>query len=475
MLKKIIFVLNRLIPLFFIFFFTLVFILYFYKKIYQSNLNFSIYVNLLIIFLNTLFWFIIFKFKAKLNNIFVVSYFSVVLALYFSEYILQKKSKLDQFKFFLSINKNYDTRSKFEVYRDLKKSDIISPLYYPYNQLIKNRKILIEKNNSTEEIVVISGVSNRKTIACNETGEYLIYKSDRYGFNNPDKLWDSKSDAITLGDSMTLGECVPPGDDITNNLREKLDKNIINLGMGGNGPLFQLATLKEYHNITKAKKIIWIYYEGNDLLDLHNEKKNKILVNYLNPNFKQNLSNYQNQIDIKILEAIDDEYKNYKSNKNKSFYLLWQVRSNLQKLFIKNEENENKTSKNYKSKIPKIYQKLINVKSNDPYKDNLNYYKYILISVQEYSSNYGLEKFFVYLPSVARFNGEFVDTNDLFEKKEIIEIAKSLDFMVIDTHEQFFKHQDNPLEYFPFNGKTRHFNSDGYEAISDVIISKIYN
>ena len=84
-------------------------------------------------------------------------------------------------------------------------------------------------------------------------------------------------------------------------------------------------------------------------------------------------------------------------------------------------------------------------------------------------------KFFVYLPSVARFNGEFVDTNDLFEKKEIIEIAKSLDFMVIDTHEQFFKHQDNPLEYFPFNGKTRHFNSDGYEAISDVIISKIYN
>ena len=90
--------------------------------------------------MNTLFWFIIFKFKAKLNNIFVVSYFSVVLALYFSEYILQKKSKLDQFKFFLSINKNYDTRSKFEVYRDLKKSDIISPLYYPYNQLIKNRK-----------------------------------------------------------------------------------------------------------------------------------------------------------------------------------------------------------------------------------------------------------------------------------------------------------------------------------------------
>ena len=39
----------------------------------------------------------------------------------------------------------------------------------------------------------------------------------------------------------------------------------------------------------------------------------------LDSDFKQNLSSNQKQIDKKILEVIDDEYKNYKLNKNKSF------------------------------------------------------------------------------------------------------------------------------------------------------------
>ena len=133
-------------------------------------------------------------------------------------------------------------------------------MYYPYNQLIKNRKIFINKENNLEEIVVISGVSNRKTIVCNETGEYLIYMSDRFGFNNPDNLWDLKSEAITLGDSMTLGECVPAGNDITSNLRRKLNKNIINLAwvVTASFPTGHYERISLYN---KSKKIIWIYYE----------------------------------------------------------------------------------------------------------------------------------------------------------------------------------------------------------------------
>ena len=475
MLKKTTYLLNKTIPLCFIFFFTILFIFYVYKKFYQYDFDLNFFINLSIIFINIIFWFIVFKFKIKLSNIYILCYFSLILSLYFSEYILQKKSKLEQFEFFLSKNKNYDTRSKFEIYEYLKKKEIISPLYYPYNQLIKNRKIFINKGNNLEEIVVISGVSNRKTIVCNETGEYLIYMSDRFGFNNPDNLWDLKSEAITLGDSMTLGECVPAGNDITSNLRRKLNKNIINLGMGGNGPLFQLATMKEYHYITKAKKIIWIYYEGNDLLDLYNEKQNLILTNYLDSDFKQNLSNNQKQIDKKILEVIDDEYKNYKLNKNKSFLLLWKVRSNLQNLFNKKSKDYEGFSNNLKSKVPRIYQNLISEVSKNPYKDNLNYYKKILSSVKDYSNDYNLEIFFVYLPSVARFNGEFEDTDELFSKREIVKMVKNMNFTMIDTYDIFFKHQKNPLNYFPFEGKIRHFNSDGYQKISDIIEQYINN
>ena len=39
----------------------------------------------------------------------------------------------------------------------------------------------------------------------------------------------------------------------------------------------------------------------------------------------------------------------------------------------------------------------------------------------------------------------------------------------IDTYENFFKFEDNPLKYFPFNGKMRHFNSEGFRIISGII------
>ena len=67
--------------------------------------------------------------------------------------------------------------------------------------------------------------------------------------------------------------------------------------MRGNGPLIEYATLREYLD-TKVKKVLWIYYEGNDLANLENEKTNDILINYLKDlNFTQNLKFKQNDID----------------------------------------------------------------------------------------------------------------------------------------------------------------------------------
>ena len=40
------------------------------------------------------------------------------------------------------------------------------------------------------EIFPLSGYSNSETINCRENGYYSIFKSDRYGFNNPDDEWD---------------------------------------------------------------------------------------------------------------------------------------------------------------------------------------------------------------------------------------------------------------------------------------------
>ena len=48
-------------------------------------------------------------------------------------------------------------------------------------------------------------------------------------------------------------------------LRTISNKNVITAGMGGSGPLLQLASLREYFN-SSVKNVIWIYYDFNLLI-----------------------------------------------------------------------------------------------------------------------------------------------------------------------------------------------------------------
>ena len=147
-------------------------------------------------------------------------------------------------------------------------------------------------------VLPASGISKSQTINCNENGYYSIYLSDRYGFNNPDDVWESnQTDYLLIGDSFVHGACVNSPHDIASNLRDLTYLNVINLGFRSNGPLIELSSLREYLP-ENTKNIIWFYYEGNDLKNLKKELKNKILIKYFkNDSFSQNLKKKQNQID----------------------------------------------------------------------------------------------------------------------------------------------------------------------------------
>ena len=154
----------------------------------------------------------------------------------------------------------------------------------------------------------MGGISNSKVIHCNENGYYSIYQSDRHGFNNPNTEWDKKEiEYLLVGDSFTHGECVNRPNDIGSVLRSLSNKSVLNLGQSGNGPLIEYATLREYLN-TNVKKVLWVYYEGNDLDGLKYEKENNILVNYLNDlNFTQNLKFKQNEINNLAMTTIKEK------------------------------------------------------------------------------------------------------------------------------------------------------------------------
>jgi hypothetical protein len=79
-------------------------------------------------------------------------------------------------------------------------------------------------------------ISNVTTVFCNESGEYIIYRSDDHGFHNSSGLWDKEqADIVALGDSYAHGACVPSEQGFVSVIRSRYPATV-NLGVNGDGP-----------------------------------------------------------------------------------------------------------------------------------------------------------------------------------------------------------------------------------------------
>ena len=146
---------------------------------------------------------------------------------------------------------------------------------------------------------------------CKENGPWIIYDSDRYGFNNNDTIWNNDNlFSYVLGDSFAYGACVNQNETISAKLG-KYGYNSINLAYSGNGPLYMLGSLKEYYKLKKVNYVLWFYYEGNDLIDLQAELgyENFNLQKYLDDEFSQNLIKKQNFINEQLTKFYLSEQK----------------------------------------------------------------------------------------------------------------------------------------------------------------------
>jgi len=323
--------------------------------------------------------------------------------------------------------KKYDTRTKGEIYEDLKK--------------INNKiKIIVPPggnySDNNHKLFPLSGVSNSETIHNNESGYYSIYQSDRYGFNNPDDEWDSKEiEYLLIGDSFVHGNAVNRPNDIGSVLRTLSNKSVLNLGYGGNGTLIEYATLREYLN-PNVKKVLWIYFEENDLIELGRELKHKILKNYLNDlTFTQNLKLKQKEINDLSNDRIEIE----REKENLKLKLIRFIK--ILKL---------RTSNFYQEQTP---QKL-------PISD----FKKILKLAKDLTIQNNSRLYFVYLPGYKRYKTKYDDTNYNLIKK----IVSKLDIPFIDIRSEVFQKEENPLKLFPFE-LHGHYTVGGYKKVSETI------
>jgi hypothetical protein len=268
----------------------------------------------------------------------------------------------------------FDKRSKYEVYVNLKKKNSnIVPSFRPI-EIIENNEF---KSN---QILPLSGISNMLTLGPNENGQYMTYQSDRYGFNNPDYMWDNKKTKwLILGDSFAQGVAVKQEENIAGNIWRLTKEPVINLGMSGNGPLLELASLKEYGALVKSENVLWIYYEGNDLShDLNDEIKNKKLYMYLNKGYTQKLKNKQLEIDGLLNNYVNNKIINL-IKPQKNYYGILKL-SNLRRLLM-----IDRSTKNQKE-----------IKSVDIF------YK-ILKEAKNIVGSWGGNLYFVYLPEYNRY------------------------------------------------------------------------
>ena len=313
----------------------------------------------------------------------IIILISITAGLYIFESFLNFKqylhlnSKVKQYKF--KTGKDYDTRTRIEVYNDLKKKN-------------ENVKVVVFPSSYTNEkkLFPLSSYSNAETVFCNENGYYSTYVSDRYGFNNPDKEWEAKEvEYLLVGDSFTNGACVNRPDDISSILRELSKKSVLNSGYSSNGPLIEYATLREYMK-KNVKKVLWMYYEGNDLGELDVELLNNILVKYLeNKKFSQNLINKQNEINLKVDEKISSE----KNIRLKSTIFKFIKLTKVRYLFV--------------------------VKPQQIIRPE---FKQVLLSAKNLVKQNNSKLYIVYLPEYARYKSNFDNTNYLKIKKFLVNL-----------------------------------------------------
>src|SRR5207253_2124342 len=127
-------------------------------------------------------------------------------------------------------------------------------------------------DSSDASLLPLGGISNRLTVFCNEAGDYVKYRSDEHGFNNPPGIWsDGKAEIAAIGDSFVQGTCVPTDQPLVGVIRTEYP-GTLNLGMSGNGPLLELATFEEYVTTVKPRIVLWFFFETNDLTDLAAER-----------------------------------------------------------------------------------------------------------------------------------------------------------------------------------------------------------
>lgn len=304
-------------------------------------------------------------------------------------------------------------------------------------------------------LLPLGGISKAQIVMCNESAKWVVYESDVHGFRNPDAAWAYPSlDIATVGDSFTQGLCVEAPDSIVGVVRAKYPK-LLNVAMGGYGPLLELATIKEYLPERKPRVVLWFFFE-NDFENLLHELKQPVLARYLaEPDFRQGLEGLQPEIDkahrrIVDMAMVEEEQaeKNAASAKPEGMSLGDVVKLD-----------------NLRERINLTYQR-------PPLDKELGALRKVMTEAKRVTSSWGGEILFVLLPDWKTLHGKtpYAPRDGIFRVLDEVGIAH------VDAYDTMVKTPDIDT-LFPVQRRAMrlvapgHYNEAGHKLVGELVLS----
>jgi hypothetical protein len=357
-----------------------------------------------------------------------------------------------------------DSRNATEVIADLQRQGIDAvPIVTSTNHLFVDRPdggIESAIRVDGHEVVPLGSVSKRVTLLCNENGQWVYYRSDGWGFNNPDDAWKSGGVAVAaIGDSFAHGYCVPPDRNFVALIRRG-ENATLNLGMAGHGPLAMLATLTEYLPPLAPPVVLWFYCEGNDLTDLRRERQSPVLVRYLEDGFAQPALSRQGSID-------------------------WAIENEMPRIRAEAEERARRRAvygpRHRTLAFVKLtaFRETLGLVDGMAFSDvavaadlearNMEVFREVLRRARARVDRWNGQLYFVYLPEWSSYAG--IESWGTASRNAVLGLVADLGIALIDIDPVFRAHGD-PLDLFPFRA-VGHYNEAGHRLVAEEVLRRL--
>jgi len=351
---------------------------------------------------------------------------------------------------------SFDGRTRIQVISDLRRQGVAAyPPFYPY--LLLDSPLRVDG----EPTIALGSLAHAMTVCCNDSGQYLRYTTDEHGFANPPGSWSkSPIDIALVGASSAVGECVPQADNLLSQLRVRYP-SAMTLGAGGNGPLLELASIREYLPVLKPKRVLWIFSESHTPIYLDGESHIPGLLRYFDESYRQGLLEKQDRLDKAIGRYFDDGIRTEQSaealpNLAKNFLLLKNFRM-VMYFYV--------TARTAKPKPPEL---------------NPALYEQALQEGRKTISSWGGTVTLVYYPDSSRYagmGGYTPGVRQFFDRTHAVflSVAKKLNLPVIDLSQSFpdlpaSEAMKNAQYFYPFPA---HFKPAGYHVAGREILSAL--